>query len=102
MKKEGKKFHLLLYSDLYSRIEFDYTREKDDNVIVRQYSAVYIGKDFKDKYTSDNIQNFYMTAFETLSFKINNKNQRHYQNLEIRRIVGYFAGLLVKFLKMIK
>ena len=30
------------YSDLYCRFEIDYTKEKDENLILKEYIAVYV------------------------------------------------------------
>ena len=52
------------YSDLYSRYEIDYTKEKDESLILKQYIAVYVLEDYAGDYVVDDIQNFHIKACE--------------------------------------
>ena len=61
------------YSDLYSRYEIDYTKEKDESLILKQYIAVYVLEDYAGDYVVDDIQNFHIKACEIIGFKINDK-----------------------------
>jgi len=60
--------------DLYSRFEIDYTKEKDENLILKQYIAIYAKKDYSGAYVLDDIQNFQIEACEIVGFKINDKD----------------------------
>ena len=61
------------YMDLYNRFEIDYTKEKDENLILKQYMAIYAKKDYAGDYVLDDIQCFHIKACEMVAFKINNK-----------------------------
>ena len=61
------------YSDLYSRYEIDYTKEKDESLILKQYIAVYVLEDYAGDYVVDDIQNFHIKACDIVGFKINEK-----------------------------
>ena len=61
------------YSDLYCRYEIDYTKEKDENLILKQYIAVYVLENYAGDYVVDDIQNFHIKACDIVGFKINNK-----------------------------
>ena len=61
------------YSDLYCRFEIDYTKEKDENLILKEYIAVYVLEDYVGDYVVDDIQNFHVKACEIIGFKINEK-----------------------------
>ena len=61
------------YSDLYCRYEMDYTKEKDENLILKQYIAVYVLENYAGDYVVDDIQNFHIKACDIVGFKINNK-----------------------------
>ena len=58
---------------LYSRFEIDYAKEKDENLIVKQYIAICFKLDFDGEYYLDDIQNFNIKACDIIGFKINNK-----------------------------
>ena len=61
------------YMDLYSRFEIDYTKEKDDKLIVKQYLASYAKKTYTGDHSLDDIRYFNITDLEMISLKINNK-----------------------------
>ena len=43
---------------LYSRFEMDYTKEKDENLIINQYFVLSLKEEFSGEYYLDDIQNF--------------------------------------------
>ena len=59
--------------DLYSRFEIDYRKEKDENVILKHYMAIYVKKNYTGDYVVDDIQCFHITACQIIDCKINNK-----------------------------
>ena len=61
------------YTDLYSRFEIDYTKEKDENLILKQYIAVFIKEDYVGYYYLDDVRFFQIKACDILEFKINDK-----------------------------
>ena len=61
------------YTDLYSRFEIDYINEKDENLILKQYIAVYIKEDYVGLYVLDDVRFFQIKACDILEFKINEK-----------------------------
>ena len=61
------------YTDLYCRYEIDYTKEKDENLILKQYIAVYVKEDYAGDYVVDDIQHFHIKACDIVAFKINDK-----------------------------
>ena len=58
---------------LYSRFEIDYSKEKDENLILKQYIAMCFKLDFDGEYYLDDIQNFNIKSCDIIEYKINNK-----------------------------
>ena len=58
---------------LYSRFEIDYSKEKNENVIIKQYFAICTKENFTNEYYLDDIQNFHIEACEIIGFKVNDK-----------------------------
>ena len=58
---------------LYSRFEIDYSKEKDEKVIVKQYLALCTRENYTNEYYLDDIQNFMIEACDIIGFKVNNK-----------------------------
>ena len=58
---------------LYSRFEMDYTKEKDENLIIKQYFVLCLKEEFSGEYYLDDIQNFNIKACDIIGFKINDK-----------------------------
>ena len=80
------------YMDLYSRFEIDYTKEKDENLILKQYIAVYAKKDYSGAYVLDDIQYFHIEACEIVGFKINDK-EATLPTLEIQNNNWIYCGI---------
>ena len=59
--------------DLYSRFEIDYTKEKDENLILKQYIALYVKENYVGDISLEDIQCFHIKACDLIAFKINNK-----------------------------
>ena len=58
---------------LYSRFEIDYAKEKDENLVIKQYIAICFKLDYDGEYYLDDIQNFNIKACDIVGFKINDK-----------------------------
>ena len=58
---------------LYSRFEMDYTKEKEENLIIKQYFVLSLKEEFSGEYYLDDIQNFNIKACDIIGFKINDK-----------------------------
>ena len=58
---------------LYSRFEIDYEKEKDENIIIKQYIVMCFKLDFDGEYYLDDIQNFNIKSCDIIEYKINNK-----------------------------